>query len=64
MLEAIKQLENRFSETMLSEFAHEENSIGYNQVINYLQNHESNFTESDLQLIRQVVKRDCEIYGW
>lgn len=64
MLDAIKQLENRFSETMLSEFAHEENSIGYNQVIIYLQNHESDFTESDLQLIRQVVKRDCEIYGW
>ena len=64
MIDAIKQLDKRFSETMLSEFAHEENSIGYNQIITYLQNHESDFTESDLQLIRQVVKRDCEIYGW
>lgn len=64
MIDAIKQLDSRFSETILSEFAHEENSIGYNQVITYLQNHESDFTELDLQLIRQVVKRDCEIYGW
>lgn len=64
MIDAIKQLEDRFSETILSEFAHEENSISYNLVITYLQNHESDFTESDLKLIRQVVKRDCEIYGW
>lgn len=64
MLEIFNLLTEQFSESYLSEFAHDKDSIGYNNVLAYLQNYESDFTDADLELIRQVVKRDCEIYGW
>ena len=64
MLEIFNLLKQQFSESYLSEFAHDDDSIGYNNVLTYLQNYESDFTDADLKLIRQVVKRDCEIYGW
>lgn len=60
MLEIFSNLEAVFSETQLSEFAHETNT----NVLAYLQNHENDFTLNDIHLIRSVIKRDCEIYGW
>lgn len=64
MLQIFKELEHIFSETQLSEFAHENNSIGYAIVISFLQNHKNDFTIRDINLIRKVFIRDCEIYGW
>ncbi len=64
MLEIIQIIQDQFSETMLSEFAWDKGSIGYENIITAIQNHENDFTDSDVELIRQVVKRDCEIYGW
>ena len=64
MLEIIQIIQNRFSETMLSEFAWDKESMGYENIITAIKNHENDFTDSDIELIRQVVKRDCEIYGW
>ena len=64
MLEIIQTIQDQFSETMLSEFAWDKESIGYRNITTTIQNHENNFTDSDIELIRQVVRRDCEIYGW
>ena len=64
MLEIIQIIQDQFSETMLSEFALDKESIGYKNIIAAIQNHENDFKDSDVELIRQVVKRDCEIYGW
>ena len=64
MLEIIQIIQDQFSETMLSEFAWDKGSIGYENILTTIQNHENDFTDSDVELIRQVIKRDCEIYGW
>lgn len=60
MIEVFEQLNNTFSETQLSEFAHESNTT----VLTYLQNHPNDFTENDIQLIKKVILRDCEMFGW
>ena len=64
MLDIIKIIQDRFSETMLSEFAWDKGSNGYQNIVTAIQSYENDFTDSDIELIRQVVKRDCEIYGW
>lgn len=64
MLQIIQTLQERFSESILSEFAWDKNSIGYESILIHIQNHENDFTDSDVELIRKVFKRDCEIYGW
>lgn len=60
MIEIFEQLNNTFSETQLSEFAHENNTT----VLAYLQNHPNDFTESDIELIKTVILRDCQMFGW
>lgn len=64
MIDIFQELDIRFSETQLSEFAHDDLSNGYNNVVTFLQNYESVYTVKDIDLIRKVVQRDCEIYGW
>mgnify|MGYP006116742937 CR=1 FL=1 len=64
MLQIIQILQERFSDSMLSEFAWDKNSIGYESILIHIQNHENDFTDSDVELIRKVFKRDCEINGW
>lgn len=64
MFEIIQIIQDKFSETMLSEFAWDKESMGYEIILTTIQNHENDFTSSDIELIRQVVRRDCEIYGW
>ena len=64
MINTIKELDNRFSETQLSEFAHDDLSTGYSNVVSFLQNNENDYTIKDVELIRKVVQRDCEIFGW
>jgi hypothetical protein len=60
MFEIFNELDARFSETQLSEFAHETNE----SVLAFLQNHENDFTEKDIALLKQVIQRDCEMFGW
>ena len=64
MIDTIKELDNRFSETQLSEFAHDDLSTGYANIVSFLQNNENDYTIKDIELIRKVVQRDCEIFGW
>jgi len=64
MLDAIKSIQESFSEMQMSEFAWERGSTGYSNIHSFITKRYPELTDYRINLIQKVFKADCEIYGW
>ena len=61
-IETLQELEKLFSETMLCEFADNENAPGNRLIIEYLK--QMNYTNKQIATLRSVINMDAERNGW
>ncbi len=61
-IKTLQELEKVFSETMLCEFADNENAPGNRLIIEYLK--QMNYTDKQIAILRSVIHMDSERNGW
>ena len=61
-IETLQELEELFSETMLCEFADNENAPGNRLIVEYLK--QKNYTNKQIVTLRSVVHMDSERNCW
>jgi len=61
-IETLQELEKLFSETMLCEFADNENAPGNRLIVEHLK--QKNYTNKQIEVLRSVIHLDTERNGW
>jgi len=61
-IETLQELEKLFSETMLCEFADNENAPGNRLIVEHLT--QKNYTNKQIATLRSVIHLDTERNGW
>ena len=61
-IETLQELEKLFSETMLCEFADNENAPGNRLIVEHLK--QKNYTNKQIATLRSVIHLDTERNGW
>jgi hypothetical protein len=61
-IETLQELEKLFSETMLCEFADNENAPGNRLIVEHLK--QKNYTNKQIAILRSVIHLDAERNGW
>jgi len=62
IIKTLQELAELFSETMLCEFADNENAPGNRLIIEYLK--QMNYTNKQIATLRSVINMDAERNGW
>jgi hypothetical protein len=61
-IETFQELEKLFSETMLCEFADNENAPGNRLIVKHLK--QKNYTNKQIATLRSVIHMDTDRNGW
>ena len=61
-IETLQELDDLFSETMLCEFADNENAPGNRLIVEHLK--QKNYTDKQIAILRSVVHLDTKRNGW
>jgi hypothetical protein len=61
-IETLQELDDLFSETMLCEFADNENAPGNRLIVEHLK--QKNYTDKQIAILRSVIHLDTKRNGW